>query len=295
MSNPERPEDTREPSPQMSRRTRLAVPTVGFVLLAILSFTLIVVTVLRPWSGPDTSWRTHMNLTEEPLEDFTRTIQAFVSPEGSAPILVWQLAECDGDDESCAEDPAAEWVARGCANCHGLDGAGGRVGPNVLLATVDDIRDNTRFGPGGMPAFDPVDLSDEHIALIGEYVEAVRIANPGLVPTPTPVPPTPTPTAVATVEPGSTPPTNLPSNEIIVLGKLLYEETAGIEGCAACHGIDGRGQGTVSGQTAPNIRGMTRSQVRQALGDVLDMSDIELSSEELMAIVAYLQYLNTQS
>lgn len=280
---------------------RLLVPIGGFAVLAVLSFTLIVAVVIRPWSGPDESWRTHLNLTEEPISGYTRTAQSIVSPEGTAPISVWRAAaECDGnavteqDVTPCGDLENVEWVVHGCASCHGLQGTGG-VGPNLLLMTLDDLLEQTRFGPVGMPVFDPLELSDEHIAFISAYLEEMKLANPDAIPTPTPTPtPRPVTTATATVGPDATPEAGLPDSDALVLGRLVFEETAGDVGCAYCHGLDGRGQGE-GGEDAPNIRGASRSEVRQALKGAFDMSDIKLSSEELAAVIEYLQYLIKQS
>ena len=285
----------------------LLVPLGGFAVLTLLSLTLVVVIMLRPWAGPDKSWRTHMNLTEESFTDYTRSVQTFVSPEGAAPIGVWRRTECGAqvavssvteaagttqDLYSCDDERITEWVAHGCASCHGLLGAGSSVGPNLLATTVEDIRDIVRFGPSGMPAFGPMDLTDEHVTLLVEYLLEKRIANPESVPTPTPTPmPTATPVTVTTVGPTPTPSADSQDSDSLALGRLVYEDTTGDVGCAYCHGLDGMGEGTGAGQSAPDIRGASRSDVRQALRGATDMDDIKLSSDELMAVIAYLLHL----
>lgn len=114
-------------------------------------------------------------------------------------------------------------------------------------------------------------------------------AAPARQPTPPVAPaPTPTPTAVASLQ-GSPP----ASADLLAKGKLIFEKTAGGVGCAYCHGLDGKGQGT-SGVAAPDNRGATEAQVRDALLRVTMMSFIKLGDEEIKALVAYLQYLAKQ-
>ena len=285
--------------------SRLIVPLGGFGVLLVLSFTLIVVVVVRPWGGPDASWRTHLNLTEEPIAaDYTRSVQTYVTQEGAAPVEVWRRADCGaeadltsgvrsagGDASPCGGAQDVEWVVHGCAGCHGLYGAGNVVGPDVREIDPEKVAENVRFGPSGMPAFDASELTDEHVILITTYLREMRIAQRGgpllsTLATPTPVA-TATPRAVAPVSTPSTP----PDSDLFALGKLVYEEEAGQNGCDYCHGKDGRGTGE-AGESAPDIRGAGRSMIRQAMNGTPDMSDIKLTSEELVALVQYLQYLN---
>ncbi len=236
-------------------------------------------------------------------------MQSFVSPEGSAPIEVWRKTECDQqgglafaraeaaeDTSQCGAEQSSDFVAHGCASCHGLDGTGGVVGPNLLAITPDKIAENVRFGPTGMPVFDDLELTEEHVTAITEYLRQVALANPGAVPTPVPPPPTPTATPVATpvvaavATPTTAPPAPPADSEILEEGRLIYQETAGQQGCAYCHGTDARGVGLAT-ESAPDIRGASRSMIRTALGGTLDMSDIKLTSSQINAVVAYLQFL----
>jgi mono/diheme cytochrome c family protein len=75
---------------------------------------------------------------------------------------------------------------------------------------------------------------------------------------------------------------------------LVFEKTAGGVGCAFCHGLDGKGGG-ISGLGAPDIRGKEDARVRGALiGGVPLMSFIKLNDAEITAVVAYVQWLDTQ-
>jgi mono/diheme cytochrome c family protein/DNA-binding beta-propeller fold protein YncE len=76
-----------------------------------------------------------------------------------------------------------------------------------------------------------------------------------------------------------------------VSGRAIFERTAGGTGCAACHGINGRGNPQVN---APDIRGADEARVRAALAGVEQMSKIRLDDAEIAAVVAHLQALNQQ-
>lgn len=297
--------------------SRFLVPVIGFCVLLALSSTLIGVVILRPWAGPDKTWRTHLNLTAQPYTNYTRSVQSFVSPEGSAPIVTWReggctstasggtqpaLIEASSNGPSlCNDQGLVEWSSHGCANCHGLKGEGGVVGSragvmlNILQATPDKILNNPRLGRKGMPAQGPSDLTDEQLTLIAGYIERMRIENPIAA---TPPPPTPTPTVAPTETPvtSATPPpttvTDASTDDLLAQGKLIFEKTAGLsgQGCAYCHMLDARGQGS----KPPNIRGKNRVDIRQALINVLDMNDLKLNDDEITAVAAYLKYLNTQ-
>jgi quinohemoprotein ethanol dehydrogenase len=60
-----------------------------------------------------------------------------------------------------------------CESCHGTDGAGGHVGPNLQKSAVAgnlaQVETQIRNGGGGMPPFAGV-LSDEEIDTVANYV-----------------------------------------------------------------------------------------------------------------------------
>lgn len=74
-------------------------------------------------------------------------------------------------------------------------------------------------------------------------------------------------------------------------GKAIFEKTAGGVGCAACHGLDGRGKRDLA---SPNIRGKAVSDILRALETRAQMRFINLSDDELEAVAAYLKVLNGQ-
>ena len=195
------------------------VPMGAFGAVVTLALLLIGVVILRPWSGPDSSWRTHMNQTDEPYSGYTRSVQTFVSPEGAAPIGVWSLAE-DADLSIGGGEGGSLFVVKGCASCHGLDARGGTVGPDLMDVSASDVRRETEKGPEGMPAFHEVDIADEEVEAITGYVMALQEAliaeGPSTVaplPTPAPAPTPELPSATATAAPSvATPEPTIPGD-----------------------------------------------------------------------------------
>lgn len=74
-------------------------------------------------------------------------------------------------------------------------------------------------------------------------------------------------------------------------GKIVFEETAGGVGCAACHGMAATGDPDAQ---APYVRGASKAMLDSALaGGVPVMEFIDLDQHERQAVIAYLQYLKT--
>jgi mono/diheme cytochrome c family protein len=94
-----------------------------------------------------------------------------------------------GDDEAStapatttttATEPDADQAASGaqlfsdnCESCHGAEGAGGHVGPDLQKSSVAEnlaqVEKQVRNGGGGMPPFAGV-LSNEEIDTVAHYV-----------------------------------------------------------------------------------------------------------------------------
>jgi mono/diheme cytochrome c family protein len=93
-----------------------------------------------------------------------------------------------GDDEASTAPPQATTApetgagqamsgaalfSSNCESCHGTDGAGGHVGPNLQKSSVAgnlaQVETQIRNGGGGMPPFAGV-LSDEEIDTVANYV-----------------------------------------------------------------------------------------------------------------------------
>ncbi len=77
--------------------------------------------------------------------------------------------------------------------------------------------------------------------------------------------------------------------ELLAIGKKLFEETAGIMVCADCHGMDG------SGDVGPDIRGYTEDDVFAAMQSVEEMNflrqNFHIGHENIKAVGAYLEHL----
>jgi DNA-binding beta-propeller fold protein YncE/mono/diheme cytochrome c family protein len=74
-------------------------------------------------------------------------------------------------------------------------------------------------------------------------------------------------------------------------GRDIFERTAGGTGCAACHGMDGKGRAALS---TPDIRGADENRIRNALAAVELMRNIKLTDDEIRAVVEHLKVLNEQ-
>jgi len=91
-------------------------------------------------------------------------------------------------------------------------------------------------------------------------------------------------TVLAAAQPGFAQAPTL--DPVAAAGKVIFEETAGGVGCAACHGMD------ATGDFGPDIRGQDSVAVLQALKANEDMQFIELSEVEVDQVAAYLRYLH---
>jgi mono/diheme cytochrome c family protein len=67
----------------------------------------------------------------------------------------------------------AKLFSDNCETCHGTDGAGGHIGPNLQKSSVAEnlakVEQQVRNGGGGMPPFADV-LSGEEIDTVAHYV-----------------------------------------------------------------------------------------------------------------------------
>ncbi len=69
--------------------------------------------------------------------------------------------------------------AENCAACHGAAGNGGSVGyadvaPSLMNASVFQVAEAIRAGPGPMPRFGPDVLSDQDVSDIAHYINYVQ-------------------------------------------------------------------------------------------------------------------------
>ncbi|MBI4313143.1 MAG: cytochrome c [Chloroflexi bacterium] len=147
-----------------------------------------------------------------------------------------------------------------------------KLASGVLAAAVVLLALSACGGPvPGAVAEEPPTLTETPVA-----------ATPTSTPTPPPPPPpTPTPTLAA------------PSGDAVLeRGKLIFDKTAGGIGCAACHGLDGKGNGPAK-VNAPDIRSKTEADVRAAVAGGVPMMQaiIKLTDDEFAAVAAYIASL----
>ena len=145
---------------QVTRRYVILPVFIGAAVL-LLSLTLVIVTARSPY--------THANLNLGFDPGYTRTDQTFVG----APVPL----KGDGMAVPPAIDPVVRgkqlYVTEGCAACHGLDGRGSVVGPPIVGTKAAKLRSKTLVGPQGMPAVAPSVLTDDDLAAIAAYLNAM--------------------------------------------------------------------------------------------------------------------------
>ena len=133
---------------------------IGTVVLLI-ALTLLAIIAFGPY--------THANLDAGYNPNYTRTNQ----------ILIGAPIPYSGD--GLAVSPASDlvqrgkqlFVTKGCATCHGLDGHGGIIGPSIVGTKAAKLRVRTTVGPKGMPAYAPGALTDDDLAAIAAYLNAM--------------------------------------------------------------------------------------------------------------------------
>jgi mono/diheme cytochrome c family protein len=90
--------------------------------------------------------------------------------EASPPPPAATTATETGDGQATT---GAELFSSNCESCHGPNGAGGHVGPNLQKSSVAEnlaaVEKQVRNGGGAMPPFANV-LSDEEIDTVAHYV-----------------------------------------------------------------------------------------------------------------------------
>jgi mono/diheme cytochrome c family protein len=149
---------------------RLVVPLLGLAIVVSLAAVLTMQVTWRPWSEPDNHWRTALTLLDEVPEGYTRTLVA--GTDGAGPIDAWALKP---DVVIPPEEMGrALYVASGCASCHGIDARGGLVGPDITGLEPDLVIREVRAPSGRMPAYKEVDLSDEELAEIADYLRSLE-------------------------------------------------------------------------------------------------------------------------
>ena len=142
-------------------RNMLLPALIGVAVLGI-GLTLLTIVARSPY--------THANLDLAFDSRYTRTDQTFVG----APVPMSGMMP----SMQAASDPVQLgkqlFVTEGCASCHGLDGRGGIIGPSIVGTQADKLRVKTTVGPKGMPAYAPGALTDQDLAAIAAYLQAMN-------------------------------------------------------------------------------------------------------------------------
>jgi mono/diheme cytochrome c family protein len=221
------------------------------------------------WGGP---------MTSEEIEATTVYLRSLEEDSESNPN--WQTPLVD--ENLSGED----LYGLACSRCHGIDRSGVEdlgpdLGPDSFALEESDewLADRIVNGRNEMPRFGRV-LTTDQVDMLVAFLRGVEYVAVG-----TTIPTT------DTTEPGSdtaaptttTAPTDTVSDEVLALGKLVWDVTAGGEGCAECHGFDGLGG------VAPNVLGASKSGITGAIrGGTPDMEHIVLTREELDAVYEYM-------
>ncbi len=139
----------------------LAIPSFLAVVVVSLATLLLAIGARSPY--------THANLLPGYNPSYSRTEQSLVgSPQpfrGAVP------SEYSPDP---VQRGSVLFVARECASCHAIDGRGGVIGPPIVGADVQMLKDKVYKGPDGMPAYSREDLTDDELGYIAAYLKAVK-------------------------------------------------------------------------------------------------------------------------
>ena len=137
------------------------IPRIMVLFVAFTAVGMVFIVFNRPQS--------HANL--DPTEDFGRV------PAGVVGADVEYIGLSDGELEEVLSGREL-FVQAGCASCHGVDGLGAVVGGPITgednaVRSVTSLIEDIREGPKGMPAYDELFLTDDDVAEIFAYLQAV--------------------------------------------------------------------------------------------------------------------------
>jgi cytochrome c553 len=137
------------------------IPRIMIVFVAVTAVGMFFVVFNRPQS--------HANL--DPTGDFDRVQLGVVGAEVDYTGL-------SGGELDAALTGRELFVQAGCAGCHGVDGLGAVVGGPIAggedaVRSVGSLLEDIREGPKGMPVYSEVFLSDDDVAEIFAYLQAI--------------------------------------------------------------------------------------------------------------------------
>ncbi len=143
-----------------STRNLILPAFIGTAVLLI-ALTLLMIVARSPW--------THSNLNVGFDARYKRTEQDLVGTP--VPFMGDTLGVPPASDP--VQLGKQLFVVKGCAACHGLDGRGGVIGPSIVGTKAEKLRAKTQVGPQGMPAYSPDALTDQDLAAIAAYLDAM--------------------------------------------------------------------------------------------------------------------------
>jgi cytochrome c553 len=147
-----------------ARGAQAIIPTALTIIVSSLALTLVAVIIAR-------SPYTHSNLS---AGGYNRTEIIRVGedhPFSGMPLIDPALARTGSD----IKDGRTLFLQFGCATCHGLNGTGGAVGPNLRTATAAEIIAQVRSGPKSMPAFPTEVVSDSDLAKVVAFLTGQQV------------------------------------------------------------------------------------------------------------------------
>jgi len=107
-----------------------------------------------------------------------RALEAYLAPVvAGGPALPQVVAGRNADR-------GRELYAVNCQQCHGVGGTGGSIGradwaPALHAATIDEVADAVRAGPGEMPRFGEQQFSQSELDDLAGYVLLMQSGQPG--------------------------------------------------------------------------------------------------------------------
>jgi len=146
------------------------VPMGGLTAVVTLATVLIGFIVLR---SPDT----HANLWTTLEPGYARTSPIFVGQEvGDIGLLL--NGHLKPEVFGFTDPGRVIYLTRGCSTCHGLDARGGPVGPSLAGSLPETVKRMVREGPGGMPAYSEVYVSDTDLTALATYLRSLEVIRP---------------------------------------------------------------------------------------------------------------------
>ncbi len=112
-----------------------------------------------------------------PLEQI-RALEAYLAPVVAGGPALPEVAVGGNADRG------RELYAVNCQQCHGVGGTGGSIGradwaPALHAATINEVADAVRAGPGEMPRFGERQFSQSELDDLAGYVLAMQPVQPG--------------------------------------------------------------------------------------------------------------------